>query len=64
MCVGMQRFPADKYAFFFWDHGAGWPGFGVRPFIPFTPSHMPLQSTVASVSALGVPPRVSLSMGS
>lgn len=25
---GISSFPADRYALIFWDHGAGWPGFG------------------------------------
>eukprot|EP00959_Pyramimonas_sp_CCMP1952_P053687 1123295-Pyramimonas_sp.AAC.1 len=25
---GVKTFPAAKYALIFWDHGAGWPGFG------------------------------------
>jgi hypothetical protein len=25
---GIERYPADRYALVFWDHGGSWPGFG------------------------------------
>jgi hypothetical protein len=25
---GVKAYPANKYFLIFWDHGAGWPGFG------------------------------------
>ena len=29
VAAGIQQFPADRYALIIWDHGAGWPAWGL-----------------------------------